>query len=164
LVEQENALTITPDRIRNNRSEDLMHAIVRPTRIDIEGANAVEAEVWQPMLDELKAEHVPGQTPSGERMLVFSRGIIIFRINELLDMPDGEVVKILGKHGIEAHVEGDLVKELLANFRCQGRHRIGVMNMDVDRIVDKTSFSANWYRRARSGGDAQTKRATTVAW
>jgi len=47
-----------------------MHAIVRPSRIDIEGANAVAAEVWQPMLDELKAEHVPGLTPTGKRMMV----------------------------------------------------------------------------------------------
>jgi hypothetical protein len=43
-------------------------------------------------------------------MLVVPNGIFIFRINDLFDMPDVAVVKILEKYGIEAYVEGDLAK------------------------------------------------------
>jgi len=87
-----------------------MHAIVRPSRIDIEGANAVEAEVWQPMLDELKAEHVPGLTPTGKRMMVAvgPSGRINGFIYRTTAMADEDVVRILRKYGIDANTEGDL--------------------------------------------------------
>jgi hypothetical protein len=87
-----------------------MHAIVRPSRIDIEGANAVEAEVWQPMLDELKAEHVPGLTPTGKRMMVAAgpSGRIDGFIYRTTPTADEDVVRILRKYGIDANTEADL--------------------------------------------------------
>jgi len=47
-----------------------MHATVWPSRIDILGASAVAGEVWEPLLDELKAEHVSSFTPTGKRLSV----------------------------------------------------------------------------------------------
>jgi hypothetical protein len=47
-----------------------MHAIVRPTRIDIEGSSGIGRETWEPLLDDLKAVHMPGLTPTGKRMMV----------------------------------------------------------------------------------------------
>jgi hypothetical protein len=84
--------------------EDVMRAIVRATRIDIEGANAVEAEVWQPMLDELKVEHVPGLTPHGKRMMVAvgPSGRMDGFIYRTTAMADEDVVRILRKYGIDA--------------------------------------------------------------
>jgi len=87
-----------------------MYAIVRARRIDISGMDNLLPSSWETMLDELKAESVPGQTPFGDRMLVVPNGIFIFRINDLFDMADVEVVRILEKYGIEAYVEGDLAK------------------------------------------------------
>ncbi len=89
-----------------------MHAIVRPTRIDIEGANAVETESWQPMLDELKAEHVPGLTPNGKRMTVAVApgGRMDGFIYRTTSMADQDVIRILQKYGIEANVETDLAR------------------------------------------------------
>jgi hypothetical protein len=40
-----------------------MYAIVRARRIDISGMNNLLPSSWEAMLDELKAESVPGQTP-----------------------------------------------------------------------------------------------------
>ena len=87
-----------------------MHAIVRPSRIDIEGANAVAAEVWQPMLDELKAEHLPGLTPTGKRMMVAvgPSGRMDGFIYRTTVTADEDVVRILTKYGIDANMEGDL--------------------------------------------------------
>lgn len=87
-----------------------MYAIIRPTRIDIEGANAVAAEVWQPMLDELKAEHVPGLTPAGKRMMVAvsPSGRMDGFIYRTTAMADEDVVQILRKYGIDASAVSDL--------------------------------------------------------
>jgi hypothetical protein len=87
-----------------------MHAIVRPHRIDISGRNDLARTSWTAMLDELKAEHVPSQTPIGERMLVIHGAIFIFRINDLFDMPDAEVVRILERYGIEANIDAELAQ------------------------------------------------------
>jgi hypothetical protein len=86
------------------------HAIVRPTRIDIKGATAVPTESWQPMLDDLKAEHFPGFTPNGKRMMVAlgPSGRMDGFIYRTTAMPDEDVVRILQKYGIEANVETDL--------------------------------------------------------
>jgi hypothetical protein len=67
-----------------------MHAIVRPSRIDIEGANAVEAEVWQPMLAAGPSGRIDG---------------FIYRTTP---MADEDVVRILRKYGIDANTEADL--------------------------------------------------------
>jgi hypothetical protein len=85
-----------------------MHAIVRYRRIDITGKNDLAPNAWEALLDELKAEHVPGQTPFGERMLVVDNGVFIFRINDLLDMNDADVVRILERYGIDANAESEL--------------------------------------------------------
>jgi hypothetical protein len=87
-----------------------MHAIVRQRRIDISAGNDLAPRLWETMLDELKAEHVSGQTPIGQRMLVTEKDIFIFRMNDLLDMADAEVVRILEKYGIEANIEGELAQ------------------------------------------------------
>jgi hypothetical protein len=87
-----------------------MFAIIRTHRIDISGMNNLLPISRETMLNELKAEHVPGQTPFGDRMLVVPNGIFILRVNDLFDMPDAEVVKIVERYGIEAYVEGDLAK------------------------------------------------------
>ncbi|MGA8025345.1 MAG: hypothetical protein WCC18_14605 [Candidatus Acidiferrales bacterium] len=88
-----------------------MHAIVRPFRIDIEGSNGVPKDSWEPLLDELKAVHTPGLTPTGKRMMVAlgPSGRIdafIYRTG----MPDADVVRVLEKYGIDARTEADLVK------------------------------------------------------
>jgi hypothetical protein len=87
-----------------------MYAVVRTHRIDISGIDNLPPISWETMLNELKAEPIPGQTPFGDRMLVASNSIVIFRINDLLEMPDVEVIKILEKYGIAAYAEGDLAK------------------------------------------------------
>jgi hypothetical protein len=49
-----------------------MHAIVRPARIDIEGSSAIAREKWDPLLDDLKAVHIPGLTPTGKGLWLLS--------------------------------------------------------------------------------------------
>jgi hypothetical protein len=88
-----------------------MHAIVRTTRIDIEGANGVAKDSWEPLLDELKAVHMPGLTPMGKRMMVAVNpsgrvDAFIYRTGML----DEDVVCVLEKYGIEAYTEADLAK------------------------------------------------------
>jgi hypothetical protein len=83
-----------------------MHATVRPNRIDILGAGAVAKGVWEPLLNELKAEHVPSLTPTGKRMSVVLSpngrlDAFIYRTNA---MPETRVIRILGKYGIQASV------------------------------------------------------------
>lgn len=81
-----------------------MEAKVWPDRIDILGATAVRSEVWEPLLDELKAEHVPSLTPKGKRMFVvvtFDGRIDAF-IYRTAPMSDEEVVNILEKYGLPA--------------------------------------------------------------
>jgi hypothetical protein len=78
-----------------------MEAKISRSRIDILGA-ALPREKWEPLLDELKAEHIPSLTPTGKRLSVVvgpsSRiDAFIFRTTT---MPDEEVLRILGKYGI----------------------------------------------------------------
>ena len=88
-----------------------MHAIVRPTRIDIEGSSGVAKETWEPLLDDLKAVHIPGLTPTGKPLMaaVGPTG----RINAFIyrtGQPDEDVIRVLEKDGIEVYTEGDLAK------------------------------------------------------
>jgi hypothetical protein len=88
-----------------------MHAIVRVARIDIRGANNVAKDSWEPLLDDLKAIHMSGLTPTGKRMMVAvnPRGGVdafIYRTG----MPDEDVVRVLEKYGIEAYTEPDLAR------------------------------------------------------
>lgn len=81
-----------------------MEAKVWPERIDILGASALGSEKWEPLLDELKAEHVPSLTPNGKRMSVvvaFSGRLDAF-IYRTAPISDEEVVNILEKYGIPA--------------------------------------------------------------
>jgi hypothetical protein len=82
-----------------------MRAIVRRNRIDISGVNSLPPSSWEAMLNELRSEYIPGQTPFGKRMLVLANGVFIFRINTLFDMADNDIVRILEKYGIAATVE-----------------------------------------------------------
>jgi hypothetical protein len=86
-----------------------VHAIVRPTRIDIKGSSGIARETWEPLLDDLKAVHMPGLTPTGKRMMVAvgPTGRIdafIYRTG----LSDEEVLRVLEKHGIDAQTEADL--------------------------------------------------------
>ncbi len=86
-----------------------MHAIIRPSRIDIEGAGSVPNELWEPLLDDLKALHMPGLVPTGKRMMVATGpsgrvDAFIYRTGQT----DVDVVRVLGKYGIEAHTEVEL--------------------------------------------------------
>jgi hypothetical protein len=87
-----------------------MHAIIRPDRIDISGSHALPTQSWEPMLDELKARHVPGRTEIGKRVLHVGNLAFIFKDGEMFEMTASDVVQILHKYGIEAHLEGDLVQ------------------------------------------------------
>jgi hypothetical protein len=82
-----------------------MQAVVRRNRIDISGVNILPPSSWDTMLDELRSEYIPGQTPFGKRMLVLANGVFIFRINALFKMADTDIVRILDKYGIAATVE-----------------------------------------------------------
>jgi hypothetical protein len=64
------------------------------------------------MLDELKAEHVPGLTPNGKRMMVAVApgGRMDGFIYRTTSMTDQDVIRILRKYGIEANAESDLAK------------------------------------------------------
>jgi hypothetical protein len=88
-----------------------MHAIVRTARIDIEGANGVSKDSWEPLLDELKAVHMPGLTPTGKRLMVAVNpsgrvDAFIYRTG----MADDAVIRVLEKYGIEGYTEADLAK------------------------------------------------------
>ena len=81
-----------------------MQAIVRRTRIDIEGASDVPEGTWIRLLDELKAVRMPGLTPPGKRMMLAINqsgrmDAFIYRTG----LTDEEVICILAKYGIEAH-------------------------------------------------------------
>jgi hypothetical protein len=96
---------------RQPQTEDKMHAIVRPTRIDIEGSANIPKESWEPLLDDLKAVHIPGLTPTGKRLMVAvgPTGRIdafIYRTGQ----PDEDVIRVLAKYGIDAYTEADLAK------------------------------------------------------
>jgi hypothetical protein len=80
-----------------------MEAKIHRNRIDILGAKLSEEE-WESLLDELKAEPVPGFTTPGRRLAVVigpaSRiDAIVYRTTPI---PDSELVRILWRHGIPA--------------------------------------------------------------
>jgi hypothetical protein len=88
-----------------------MQAIVRPTRIDIEGAAGISEFSWEPLLDELQAIHMPGITPPGKRLAVSvsPRGrinVVIYRTG----LSQEDIIRILAKYGIEAFPEGDMAR------------------------------------------------------
>ena len=89
--------------------EAAMHATVWPNRIDILGASAAGREVWEHLLDELKAEHVPALTPTGKRMSLAlnPNGRLDAFIYRTTAMPDAKVIRILGKYGIQASVSSE---------------------------------------------------------
>src|SRR5271170_3134596 len=96
---------------RLQRKGDEMHAIVRPNRIDIEGSSGIGRETWEPLLDDLKAVHMPGLTPTGKRLLVAGNpggrvDAFIYRTG----LSDEDVIRVLGKYGIDAYTEADLAK------------------------------------------------------
>jgi hypothetical protein len=88
-----------------------MHATIWPSRIDILGAGELAKESWEPLLDELKAEHVPSLTPTGKRLsgVISPSGRADAFIYRTIALPDEETIRILGKYGIQASVgsEGD---------------------------------------------------------
>ncbi|GEM_PF-4388962 len=83
-----------------------MHAIVSRNRIDILGAQSLPKGKWEPLLDELKAEHVPSATPAGKRHAISMTpsGRTDAFIYRTADMADEEIIRILGKYGIPAGV------------------------------------------------------------
>lgn len=83
-----------------------MEATIWPDRIDILGAGALPNELWKPLLDDLKAEHVPGLTPTGKRMSVVvspTGGTDAF-IYRTASIPDDEVIRILSNYGIPGSI------------------------------------------------------------
>jgi hypothetical protein len=90
-----------------NGLEDVMHATFWKHRIDIFDAGSLPKQAWEPLLDELKAEHVPSATPIGKRMAVASgssEGIYTAFIYRTMAIPDEELARILDKYGIPASV------------------------------------------------------------
>lgn len=79
-----------------------MKAQIWPHRIDILGA-ALPRESWEPLLDELKAEHVPALTPTGKRLsaVVSPTGRIDAFIYRTSSLSEDEIAGILTKYGIE---------------------------------------------------------------
>lgn len=80
-----------------------MEAKIYRNRIDILGAK-LSGEEWESLLDELKAEHVPGFTPKGRRLAIVmgpaSRiDAVVYRTTHI---PDPELVRIFWRHGIPA--------------------------------------------------------------
>lgn len=83
-----------------------MHATIWPHRIDILGTNSFAKDAWEPLLNDLKAEHVPSATPIGKRMAVTigPNGRVDAFVYRTTPMPDEEVIRILAKHGIPATI------------------------------------------------------------
>jgi hypothetical protein len=84
-----------------------MEAHVYRHRIHILGSSSVARDTWEPLLDDLKAEHVTGLTPHRKRIAVAvnPKGRIDAFIYRTKPMPDDEIVRILGKYGIPATVK-----------------------------------------------------------
>lgn len=84
-----------------------MHATVSQHRIEILDAGSLPKQAWDPLLDELKAEHVPSATTVGKRMAVVpgpSGGMYAAFIYRTTAIPDEELIRILKKYGIPASV------------------------------------------------------------
>lgn len=86
-----------------------MRATIRPERIDILGASGLPSSKWDTLLDDLKAEQVPGLTPTGKRVsaVVGPSGRIDAFIYRTATMLDAEIIRILAAYGIEATVTDD---------------------------------------------------------
>jgi hypothetical protein len=86
-----------------------MHATIWQDRIGILGAESLPKEKWEPLLDELKAEHVPSGTPAGKRHAIFltPTGRTDAFVYRTTDMADEEIIRILGKYGIPASVSSE---------------------------------------------------------
>lgn len=89
----------------------MMHAVVWKHRIDIFGAQALPKDKWDPLLNELKAEHVPSATPPGKRAAVVGGpgGQTDAFVYRTADMADEEVIRILDKYGITAKIGAEKV-------------------------------------------------------
>jgi hypothetical protein len=83
-----------------------MRAVIWPHRIDILGAQFVPREAWDPLLNDLRAEHVPSYTPTGKRLAVFGSrdGQINAFVYRTAPLRDEDVIKVLAKHGISASI------------------------------------------------------------
>lgn len=82
-----------------------MHATIWKDRIDILGSESLPKEKWEPLLDELKAEHVPSFTPVGKRMAIcVTSGRTDCFIYRTTDMSDEEIIRILRNYGIPASI------------------------------------------------------------
>lgn len=82
-----------------------MRAIVWRHRIDILGSESLPKEKWDPLLDDLKAEHVPSVTPTGKRVAIVSSsaGVDAF-VYRTANMTDDEIVRILDTYGIPSRI------------------------------------------------------------
>lgn len=81
-----------------------MHATVFPGRIDIVG-DLLSQELWKRLLDELKAEGVSSATQTGKRMSGTTSAMRpVSFIYRSTPMPDEEVIRILGRYGIQTSV------------------------------------------------------------
>jgi hypothetical protein len=83
-----------------------MRATILPHRIDILGANSLPKQEWEPLLNDLKAVHVPSATPVGKRMAVTlgpsgRTNAFVYRTTAI---SDDEVVRILAKYSIAASI------------------------------------------------------------
>lgn len=83
-----------------------MRATIWPHRIDILGANSLAQRGWEPLLNDLKAEHVASATPVGKRMAVTlgPSGRTDAFIYRTTPIADDQVIRILAKYGIAASV------------------------------------------------------------
>jgi hypothetical protein len=90
-----------------------MHADIWPDRIeihiDILETNSLRQEEWDPLFNDLKAEHVPSLTPVGERKAV--TGGLDCRIDVTVYrtalMSDEEITRILAKYRIRPNVRSE---------------------------------------------------------
>ena len=79
-----------------------MYAILFPTRIDLCGGNCLPDEKFQLLLNDLKAEYVPGLMQNGRRSstAVDNDGHMTTFVQRTPGMTDSEITDILSKHGI----------------------------------------------------------------
>jgi hypothetical protein len=77
---------------------------IRESTINIELPLSRHREIdWEVLLDELKAEHLPGRYRPGERMglTITSPGVWIYIYRTEKTPPEPAIREILKKHGIE---------------------------------------------------------------
>jgi hypothetical protein len=81
-----------------------MKILIRESTINIELPLSRHREIdWETLLDELKAEHLPGRYQASERMglSIVSRGIWVYIYRTENTPPEPAIREILKKHGIE---------------------------------------------------------------